>query len=581
MGKYSIDQVKDIILTNPNKHLLDLGRKQRTQLMMHVHGVGMKEALKRRDYWEGQELYQTRKEYAISNKDLFRRLLAEEDQVFTTRGGSVQYNLTPENEKRMNMLADNVQYGVSLLQWVRNFALNAYRCDPMSVILMEAEVSNEVGNGGMGVPKCYPTYKSTEEIFDYLPNGRQLEYVCFTLSYKQLAEYGIVSDVPVGNLGNKRANTGYYRFIDDEQDTVYKIEGGSIVIATMTQKNPLKHAWSRTPAFIVSDIMRFDEPMCFSSPLEPVAELADAFFYDRSVRDLSKNYHGFAKAIEPLLKCSSCKGEGKKSGEDCPECKGTGYKTRTKYSDVAKFPIEILEKVPSFSFEKLFGYVAPPIDILKHQNQDLIALEYLINATHWCYNITQMSGISGTGDAKDTKETATKTLTNLQGKYSRLNSTADWAEKTQKMIADYIGEYWFSNQWKGASISYGRNYILETPQDLAQYYYDMCRNGAPDSLKDDALERYIRSLYQNNPVQQAKYLKLIKVIPFPHNTVSEVEASAYIPLEDKLAKRYGGEWQDTVSEIYIIETPLPDIRKALREFVTQKGITEPEEVNQN
>jgi hypothetical protein len=115
--------------------------------------------------------------------------------------------------------------------------------------------------------------------------------------------------------------------------------------------------------------------------------------------------------------------------------------------------------------------------------------------------------------------TATESKSNDAPKEARLNMTADWAERTENMIADFIGEYWFKGSWKKASISYGRDYILKTADELMDIYQTMRTKGAPDFSLDEALEKFYRARYQNNPVQLVKYLKCLMlnhshILPF-------------------------------------------------------------------
>lgn len=566
MATYNIEGIKNIILNNPNRELLSKAREMRKKLSMHLYGIGMKESIARLDYFESPDIYKARKEYALSNKDLFCRILNEEDQVFTTRDGSVDYNMSDSNEQEMKGLTDDVRYGISLHNWVREFALKAYRSDPMGILFMEREQSSMSADGDFVDPKCYPTYKSSTDIYDYAPNGRRLEYVCFQLTVPQLAEFGIKDE----NYSSGTSVTDYFRFVDDSQDVIVKRQGGEIIIVegdTIEQANPIVNSWNRVPAFIISDLMKFDDPQCFASPVGTIIELADAFLYDRSIRDLQKKYHGFAKAIEPLLKCGTCKGTGSVEGTGtCPDCEGTKYKLRTKISDVAKFPLEILETA-GFDYKRIMGYVTPDIESWNKQDTSLEALEAMAYYTYWGVANTQISGFNGQQTQQDT---ATKTLANLQPKYARLNCLADWAEKTERLIADFIGEYWFEGQWKGATIRYGRNYILETPEEIMTAYQDMISKGAPDSVKDEQMRKYIRCLYQNSPIQQAKFLKLFSIEPFPHNKPQDIEASTVVPMLDKLCKRYFGEWVETVPDGQIIYQDEKLLREAMIAYAKEK-----------
>ena len=604
MGKYSISEIKAIILTNPNKDLVHKGQQAAAKLTMHLYGKGLKDSMKREDYFENADVYKARSEKPVSNRDIFARLLQQEDMVFTARGGSSRFGLSDAQEKQMNALLSNVRYNLSLRNWIKNFALPAYRTDPMGLIFMEVEQMLEIGaNGAITTPKCYPTYKSSQSIFDYQTNGRDLEYVCFTLTIKEVLALGITDkdfEVSQDNQNKTQSEkiTNYFRFVDDEKDIIVKKQDTTVIIATNVKKNPIPNPWGKTPAYIVSDLMQFDDPQCFTSPVGFVIELADCFLYDRSIRDLQKKYHGFAKAIEPLLKCPTCEGTGLAKGAACPDCtpigqdKGIGYKLKTKVSDVAKFPLEILENA-NFDFRKIFGYVAPDIATWNKQDASLEDLERIIYRTYWGTEMesktsgAKMSSSGGSVSTDNTQETATKTLSNLQPKYARLNVTADWAERLENLIADFIGQYWLGESFKEAQITYGRNWILETPNDLIQQYYDMRKNGAPDFMLDEALERYLRCLYQNNPTQLAKYMKLLEVEPFPHVDAKNCLPPGATPTngmmvipsdDDYLAKIYFGEWYNTLQDMYIIKTKPDQLKKDLAAYVEAKEIEEPEPV---
>jgi hypothetical protein len=83
-------------------------------------------------------------------------------------------------------------------------------------------------------------------------------------------------------------------------------------------------------------------------------------------------------------------------------------------------------------------------------------------------------------------------------------------------------------------------------------------------------------MYQSNPVLLAKYVKLLKVEPFPH--ISVLQARAVITdFNDYNAKLYFGEWYSTQADAYILapaNTP-EKLRTELRAFVQAKGIAEP------
>lgn len=585
---YSLQQIADIIKTRPNGERIKAAQKLNKKLMRNVHGVGMKAAMKRMDYFENADLYNCRKEYALSNVDLFARLLQEEERVFTTKGGSCYFHLPEQKEKQMHEILDDVCYGMSLHKWVATFGLNAYRCDPMGLVFIEVEQQSQITqDSDVVTPKAYPVYKSIQSVWTYKSYGQQLEYVCFALTPEELSIYGIQEPAAgvMPQLENERTYQ-YYRFVDGTQDVIVKYSvgasGATATVITLANgmQNPILNLWNnKVPAFIISDIIKFPDPNSFDTPLNKVIELAETFLFDRSIKDLQKLYHGFAKAVEPLLKCDTCKGDGVFNGQSCPTCTipgqrvGTGIKLRTTVADSVKIPLSVFEKdnATGFDFKKIFGYVTPDIEGARMQNEGLAVLEALMHITYWSSNKTQIQGFNGTQkDNKGQQETATKTLEGMQGTYARLNRTADWAETTIKFAANLIGEYWFEQSWKGATVHLSRNYILETPETILQVYSEMRKNGAPDSALDSQYLKYIDAKYESNQIYALIMRKKFDVEPFPHLTASEVEASTIVLTIDKLCKRYYGEWADTLKEGEWMKPDVKQLREMLLSYATEK-----------
>lgn len=577
----TFEQIQDVVKNNPHKAIIKKGREISSRLQLHVEGVGMEDAIKKCEHFADPDIYAIQKQYAMSNVDVFARLLQQEDMVFMSRGGSSYFKMSDSDEQAMNSILNEIEFGMSLRKWIKTFALQAYRVDPMGVIFMEVDQLKVDSNGVMNMPRAYPTYKSIFSIHDYKTTGRKLEYICFRLTNGEARQFGI-SHESLKNTEDQKESF-FYRIVDDKKDLIVMFKDNdqvSLVTTEMiSQKNPLANYWKRTPGFIVSDMINYKNPSCYLSPLHNVVELADTFLQDRSIRDLQKKFHGFAKAVEPLLQCGACSGTKYVDGLACKTCtppgstEPTGFKLKTKISDVARFPLEILEK-GSFDFAKIFGYVTPPIDSWNKQDDSLDGMEQLMEMTYWgTIRIKRPSTVGGL--ASNEPITATESTSNDAPKEARLNMTADWAEKSETLVADFMGEFWFPDKFKQASISYGRDYILKTPEQLMEAYQNLITKGSPDFSKDEALEKYYQAKYQNNPTQLAKYIKMLNVEPFPHDTVANIEKSSIIPFPDKVAKRYFGEWADTIPDIKWVVTPAATLIQDLKNFVTAKALTEP------
>lgn len=567
----SIDYIANVVKNNPSKDRIMKGRAMADKLMLHLYGVGMEAALTQCEYFENRDIYSVRRQYAVSNKDLFGRVLQQEDMVFSAKGGSSYFNLPEAEERQMNAILDEVRYGESLRKWMRNFGLPAWRADPMSVIFIEVEKLDINSNTA---PRAYPTYKSIYSIYDYLTTGRRLEYICFNLTAGQALEFGI-NDPDLKEYAAS-AETKYYRFVDDAKDMFVKWTGDQVLIIGQPIENP----WGTTPGFITSNMMMFNDPQLFLSPLYLTVELADSFLTDRSIRDLQKRYHGFSKAVEPLLTCSNCAGTGLIAAKACPDClsepnaiQGTGYKMKTKVSDVARFPMTLFEN-GNFDFHKIFGYVTPDIQGWEKQDASLYDLENLINMTYWGTGHAQTPTGPNTKPGQAQPDSATKTLDDRQPRYSRLNTTAEWLEKSEMLIADFIGKYWFVN-FKKSAIAAGRYYIFETPNELMSEYQDMRTKGAPEASLYEALEKYYHSVYQNSPIELAVRIKLLYVEPFPHLKIGEAKNIVTDQL-DFNCKLYFGEWYSTMKDIEIVINSTDVLRTRLRAYVQAKNIPAPQ-----
>jgi len=538
------NDILNILKNNPNKDLINRAKEYTNTLLLHTQGIGLKEALKRKDYFENGIIHKSRQNESISNKDLFARVLQKEELVFTAKGGTSFYNglaAGSKEEEELNAIVDNIRFGQSLKQWVKNFALEAFRSDPMGVVHIEID--------DMG--KAYPTYKTIGIIYDYMPNGRYLEYLCYQLMACDAIHYG-VKDTKLVNL-KPTQKTNYYRIIDDKKDYIFKYESNVLTEQIELTKD---NVFKKCPAFIVSDKISFLDNKFFLSPLDKTIELATSFLNDRSVRDQTKNFCAFPKSIEPLLKCPVCDGTGLVSAHPCPACtlegkdRGTGYNMHTKVSDTARFPLDALRE--GFDYNKIFGYVSPDVAILNKQDTSLCDLENLISDVYWgTDNRQQTTGADITKSSIE--ETATKTVANLQPIYARLNNTADWSERTTNEIVNFIGKLLFPDKFKSSNITYGRYYILETPFELMEEYLDMKTKGAPQFALTDSLKRYYHSFYQTNSRQLAIKTKLICVEPFVHNTVQEVQLMN-LPQRDFYAKIYFNEWLTLQQDSYLMAT---------------------------
>ena len=539
--------IQQIIKDNPNKELVEFGCKQADRLSKVIDGEDFEKWFTQDKYFETDEVFNERKK-SQSNKDLFARVFQKEEMVFNARGGTVLYDgLSPAQKDEFNSYISTIRNGQSVRHWVATFAKKAYEVDPSGIIFIEKDDKG----------KPYPTYKSIHVIYDYKPNGGSVDYVCFKLSQKEAKKY-----VQDSALFDVNTDSAYYRFVDEKSDMIFKKVADNV---TFVEGTEITHGFTTCPAIMISDIPHFRNANKRLSKADTCVELAEQFMYDRSVRNTMKKYHGFPKLVQPLVICRKCQGSGYIGEVACPHCEGTGFTELKKVSDSIKIPLNSLETNSGLDIRRIFTYITPDIQTWDKQDNSLNDLENRIFDTYWGTDNRKFT--TGASLQSDIKETATKTMTNLQPVYARLERTARWAENIEREIIYLIGSALFKNSLKSVMVQYGRDYILESTEDLFNQYLEYKAKGAPQFVLNDALERYFRSLYQTNPVELAMALKIMEVEPYVHYTLKECKD---MQISDIESKEYFIEWYNGLKNEEIISLSVEQLKQNLSIFVKSK-----------
>src|SRR5688572_14772223 len=156
----------NIIVDNPNKEFIDKARIESRKLTAHITGVGSDKELSMITGLENETQLTLRKNYHRSNKDIFGRIHRPEDKIFSSKGGSTLYDMSPKLQKDFILKLKDVYNGFSVRGWVESFAKPYFHTDPMGLVLIE-----------VGYETAYPTYKSINSIHDYALKGRDVEYL--------------------------------------------------------------------------------------------------------------------------------------------------------------------------------------------------------------------------------------------------------------------------------------------------------------------------------------------------------------------------------------------------------------------
>jgi hypothetical protein len=548
-------EIKEILLTNPNKKLIADATAKSKQYRMHMYGTSMESYLATIQGFEEQPMRDLRVKYSRSNKDLFSRLGRPIDKVFSAHGGSTYYYLPDSQNKMALAIAGNVRSGFSLTRWMESYWRPHFLDDPNGCIFLE------VGDGNyFPMGKGYPTYKSITSIYDYSPVGSMLDYISFHVDEATKKAAGIDPKKKV------------YRLVDDAFDYYVEVKGKQIIFL---DDHVFPNYYMVVPAILNSDIIDPNHDGLRLSLYDDIVELADEYLLKGSIRITHDFLHAFPKYWEYADDCDKCGGTGSVNAKDCPDCKGKGKSLMTKVSRPKLLNWPETKDDPQVA-PNVAGYVEPSEVYYNISTSDLSLLDDTMNFTVWGANSRKRTTGVSTNSNGEQEKTATEIIENLQPQNDRLHPISECAESRMKFIMDSIIRLEIKPDYKGASINLGRRYLTENPDTIWKRYVDAKSSGASVSLLDELYQEYIENKYSGDPVSMEIMLKLMRVEPFVHMTISEMKALV-LPEQDYLAKLYYSEWYNTVEDGLVLGSSVEELRKSLYEYISDKELPKPED----
>ena len=323
-----------ILIKEPKNKVLPKMVSYHNKLNMLVNGVGVDAYLEKIEGYENKGQKELRTKVAMSTKHVLTALIRGFDKVFTARGGSAYYSLSPNQEAAFKEVLNDIVSGQSFKGWLRHTWMNKYITDPNGLVYFE--VSDDW---------TYPTYKSITSILDYMVNGTRPEYIIFK-SHKQ-------------DEGGE-----YYRVVDDTFDRIVRVRGQDII---EVEDETYENHWGYVPALTCSDIPdpNFDMKL---SPIDGVVELAMEYLRDMSIHSIYKFLHGYPVCWRYVEDCRFCDGTGKCDGEDCTRCDGIGKRLSKDVSDVLglEFPRE-----GETTITPPAGYISPDLGTWQEQREEM------------------------------------------------------------------------------------------------------------------------------------------------------------------------------------------------------------------
>jgi hypothetical protein len=525
MSTLTFEEIRDIIEAG-EPDWIKRAKKYTKKLDVHINGIGTADYLDHVQGFENSAQYSLRKKYATSNKFVFENLLRPVDKVFNAAGGSTTIKTkTDFSDKTLATKIDEVFKGMSIRKWIEQIQSNKYYSDPSGLVFFEWNDTDTT-----------PTLKSVHILRNYETDARSLEWVLFEPE-KRIDNNG--QDVP----------GEFYRLVDDAFDyTIHVNDKKYTIVEDETFSNP----WGFVPAILNSNLINSTFTYHIS-PIDSVIELADHYLTTTSVKNIYEFLHGYPIFWAYVQPCKRCDGTGLYEGADCVKCDGDGHTFKKDVSDIIKLKPPKNNEEPNLAPD-VAGYVQPDLNTWREQRTELDWLWGLMHFTMW-----------GTArQEKGDNETATAAFIDTQPVNDRLNKFSDAYEQLENLMIDIVGKFYARDNYEGASVNYGRRFLVEPPDVIWKKYMEAKESGSPKVSLDYLLIQFYQSEFKDDKKSLIIAQKGIKLEPFVHKTDEEINSLPVLD-EDKIAKYYFNEFWKNVDKQDIL---IKDVDKLRQEFIT-------------
>ncbi len=571
----STDRVIELIEAGVSENIA-LARKKALHRNMHVTGKGMVQYLENLDSYETNAQKIIREKLAKSNRSNFSFILRPTDKIFTAKGGAVNYNLPHNKVEEIKESTSNIADGLDIKKYLKKKVRREYVVDPNGVLFVDIDPDGNLETHVI----------PTNEILWYKAKGNRVEAIIFEFTEKREDKLNFlktVCNIKEANYSTTFPNgfdfsKKYYRVIDSVSDRIFvrekKKEQGTIVVDDVHEEpnSSISNYFGFVPALILGD-EKDNNTGLFESIIEDLLDDADVLLRRMSVLNVHELAHLYPRYWSYAQACTRCEGEGiiqggviqgtdpvdYKEPSTCSSCGGTGHKTRTNPSD------EVVVPMPQDGdpiLNKLMGFESPDLETSRFYESVVKSQREEMFRAMW----------GTTYEVGGKRETATGRFLDAQPVNDRLGDMSYTFAKMHKFLLDCYGIVRLRNKKYESSVTYGRRYVFEGPDDILEKYKEISREPVSDLTKMDLQQRYFEAEYQDDPIQLVKRKKLMRIEPFPSLSCEKVMAIESLPNEEKLKKLYFGEWANQLMDEEVIFFKEDELKLKLIEYIKSKQL---------
>lgn len=427
---------------------------------------------------ESKDRQAARRKYSKDIRDMFNRVFKNRYNVFEAAGGSEFIKTDSEAYKsRIEEILSSFKGNKSLEKYLADYAFNLWDIEPNALFFVEYQTTPEL--------KVYPTFKSINDIQNYKSEGQKLEWVLFS---------------PKKKIENNTLNV-YWRYVDAECDITLLDKDNVLVVV---EEKSFTHPFKQVPAVIISDNNLVGSEIRIS-PVEQISELAKDYARDKSILTIYKFLNGFPVHWRYVQQCRTCTGTGKTGQSKCSTCDGKGILGRSDVTDMVQITTP-REGDPVLT-PNIAGYVNPSLETWQQYNEDQKIKEELIFYTVW-----------GTKEKQENnRETATGRYIDSQPISNELSKYSSNIEYIHNQLAKFVIRL-ITNSTDAVLYhkSYGKRFIIESPDTILVKYTEAKEKGDPSIILDRLLNEFIVSKYRSDQLMMSIQLKKSEIEPYIH-----------------------------------------------------------------